>query len=129
VQILANRNLGNGSKAICDKGPAPSLIGGVPGFNPPDFSPADPTAYQAVTDALNDLGCRLDDNTVAPCSLNNLGVPAFVASDTTTQVCSATVFGVELELPPGDTLITVQWTDRNGNIGHPARIVIRVGTS
>jgi hypothetical protein len=122
VQVLANRNMGNGSAEVCDRGPAPLTIGGVPGFNPPDFN-----SSQAVTDALNDFGCRLDDNTTAPCSLSSRDIPQFVKPGvSTTQVCSSTVFGTELSLPLGDTLLTVQWRDRNGNIGHPARFVIRV---
>lgn len=122
VQFLANHNWGDGSTEICDRGPAPLAIGGIPGFNPPDFN-----SSQAVTDALNDMGCRLDDNTPAPCTLNDRDVPSFVkVGQSTAQVCSATVVGGELVLPLGDTLIAVQWRDRAGNIGRPAYIVIRV---
>jgi hypothetical protein len=122
VQILANRNLGNGSAEVCDRGPAPLAIGGVPGFPTLDFNPNS----QAVTDALNDLSCRLSDNTTAPCTLNSRGIPAFYAPDTTVQVCSDTVLGVEMHFGQGDTVLVAQWRDRNGNIGRTKEIVIRV---
>jgi hypothetical protein len=123
VQILASNDLGNGSSEVCDKGPFPFPIGGVPGFPQPDFDPGS----QTVTDALNDIGCRLNDNTTAPCSLNDREIAAFVKPGiSTTQVCSDTVVGNELHFPQGDTVVTVQWRDRAGNIGRPYSIVIRV---
>ena len=123
VQILASHNLGNGSAAVCDSGPAPDFpIGGVPGFDPPNFD--DPS--QTVTDALNDLACRLADNTALPCTSNSRDIPDFVSDDGTTQVCSATVVGTELEFPPGDTLLVAQWRDNLGNIGHQVKIVVRI---
>jgi hypothetical protein len=122
VQIIFNRALGDGSSEVCDKGPAPLAIGGVPGFNPPSF---DPTS-QVITDALNDISCRLNDNTVAPCTLDSRDRAAFAGSGSTSQVCSDTVVGVEVHFPLGDTLVTAQWRDRAGNIGRQAKMVIRV---
>jgi hypothetical protein len=123
LQILANRDLGNGSAAVCDVGPTPDFpIGGVPGFNPPNFD--DPS--QSVTDALNDFGCRFDNNTFLPCTLNANDIYAFVAPGTTTQFCTRTVVGHEMQFPSGDTLLTVRWRDTSGNIGLPARLVVHV---
>ncbi len=122
VQIIFSRNLGNGSADVCDKGPAPALIGGVPGIDPPSFD----NPSQIITDALNDIGCRLDDNTTAPCTLNSRDVPAFYVAGSTSQICTAGVIGSEIAFPPGDTTITVQWLDRNGNVGQQRRLVIRV---
>ena len=123
-QILSNRDLGNGSAAVCDKGPVPSNpLGGVPGFNPLDFDPLS----QAVADALNDFGCRFDVHTqVDPCTNDDAGNPAFLGSGTTLQYCTATVVGAELHFPPGDTVLTVQVRDSGGHLGFPATLVVRV---
>jgi len=123
VQIEANRNLGDGSAAVCDIGPAPQQpLGGIPGIDPPSFD----TSSSMIVDALNDFGCRLADNTVDHCTVNSGDNFAFVKSDSTIQVCTAGVVGSEIEFQQGDTLLTVQWRDRNGNVGFPQRLVIRV---
>jgi hypothetical protein len=126
IQIEANRALGNGSAAVCDIGPAPNQpIGGIPGINPPSF---DPTS-QMVADALNDFGCRLDSHTASdPCTLTDNDIPRLVASDTSTQFCTAGVVGHEVEFPQGDTLLTVQWRDTATvpNLSLPRQIIVRV---
>jgi hypothetical protein len=124
LQILSNRDLGNGSVAVCDNGPLPDApLGGVPGIDPPDF---DPTS-QVVADALNDFGCRFDVHTPdSPCTNNDAGNPAFVSPDTTVQYCSLAVIGAEMHFPKGDTLLTVQVRDAGGHIGLPASFVVRV---
>jgi hypothetical protein len=123
LQIMPNRNLGNGSTAVCDVGPAPDFpIGGVPGINPPTFD----ITSQTVANVLNDIACRFDNNTTSPCTLTARDIPGYVASDTSTQFCTAGVVGNEVRFPSGDTLLTVQWRDSGGNIGLPRRIVVRV---
>jgi hypothetical protein len=122
VQILASRPLGNGSTEVCDKGPPPLPIGGVPGFPSLLFDPSS----DAVARALNDFGCRLSENTLFPCTLDALERPAFVRSDSTVQVCTDTVIGNEMRFPSGNTILAVQWRDRAGNVGRPAYIVVRV---
>jgi hypothetical protein len=124
LQLEANRNLGNGSAAICDVGPAPDQpIGGVPGIDPPSFDPGS----QMIADALNDFGCRFDVHTpLDPCTLNSHDNAQFVASDTSVQLCTIGVVGHELELPTGDTLLTVQWRDTGGNLSLPRQIIVRV---
>lgn len=122
VQILASRPLGNGSTVVCDKGPAPFPLGGVPGVPSLVFDPNS----QQVTDALNDFACRLGDNTLFPCTLDALERPAFVSNDSTVQVCTQTVIGTEMLFPQGDTILAVQWRDRAGNLGRASYIVIRV---
>jgi len=121
MQIISNRDLGNGSSLICDAGPSPPL-GGVPGINPPTFD----LASQKVADAMNDWGCRFDNNTLSPCTLTARENYGFVAPDTSTQFCTAQVLGREMLFPSGDTLLTVQWRDALGNIGLPRRIVVRI---
>ncbi len=122
VQILFSRALGNGSLEVCDKGPPPLSLGGVPGFASLTFDPES----AAITDALNDIGCRLNDNTTAPCTLDARERPVFVGKNSTTQVCSDTVIGIELRFPAGETKVAVQWRDRAGNIGRQATIIIQV---
>jgi hypothetical protein len=125
LQIEATNNLGNGSTAICDVGPAPNQpLGGVPGIDPPSFDFSSPQ----VVAALNDLGCRFDIHTSDfPCTLSGRGNPSFVHPGVSTlQYCTMSVLGNELHFPRGDTLVTVQVRDDRGNIGFPQRLVIRV---
>ena len=81
---------------------------------------------QKVADALNDFGCRFDNNTLAPCTLTPRENYGFVASDTSTQFCTSQVLGHELLFQSGDTSLTAQWRDSLGNIGLARRIVVRV---
>ena len=126
IQMEANQALGNGSLAICDVGPLPTPLGGVPGINPPSF---DPTS-QFIANALNDLGCRFADNTTAPCTIIDAsGINKLVMANSRAQYCTNTVVGSELAFPPGDTLLTVQLRDYPaGNIGYPVSFVVRVPT-
>lgn len=123
IQILANRDLGSGSgrgsTAICDI--APPTVGGVPGFDPPDFGPS-----QAVTDALNDFGCRFANNSLSPCILGDDDNERFANPQSTTQFCTEGTVSRAMEFPRGDTLLVVQWRDGFGNIGNPARMIVRV---
>jgi hypothetical protein len=122
LQILASRPLGNGSLVICDRGPAPAPLGGVPA-SLLDFGPSQP-----VADSMNDLACRFDTHESGgdSCTLGVLGVPAFRGMGTTEQFCTAPVVGREISFPNGDTLISVQVRDILGNIGDRRTIVIRV---
>ena len=130
IQIEANHELGTpglGDRYICDVGPPPAPLGGVPGIDPPSFDPAS----QFVANALNDFGCRFANNTGAPCTkIDDSGFTKYVnTSDTTAQYCTNAVVGQELAFPPGDTLLTVQLRDfPAGNLGYPASLVIRVPT-
>jgi YVTN family beta-propeller protein len=123
LQIQATRPLGNGSAALCDDGPAPEPLGGVPGIDPPSFGPS-----QMITDALNDFACRFDVHLTSgtACTLNQLGNFAFVRPNTTTQFCTVPALGRELALPSGETLFTVQLRDTGGNIGNQTQIIVRV---
>jgi hypothetical protein len=127
LQIQANRNLGNGSTAICDD-MAPDL-GGVPAVNPPRFD-----STQLVANALNDFGCRFVDgegqprarNAMTACVLFEDGEFRFFESSSVVQYCSA-VIPQALKFPNGDTLLTARLRDVNGNVGPSARIIVRVG--
>jgi len=122
LQILSNRALGDGSTAICDVGPLPDPVGGVPGSTL-DFGPS-----QEVANILNDFGCRFvpHDNSADACTLGPLGVPKYVSSDSTEQFCSSPVVGQEIAFPQGDTLVSVQVRDTAGNIGDRRSLVVRV---
>jgi hypothetical protein len=133
IQIEANHDLGTGdgrgSPAVCDNGPLPAPLGGVPGIDPPSF---DQTLF--IANALNDFGCRFADNTLAPCTkVDDSGINKFVMQGiSAAQYCTNTVVGAELAFPSGDTLLTVQLRDYNPtttahlNTGDPVSIVIRV---
>lgn len=123
IQIEAGRSLGNGSAAVCDTGPLPAPLGGVPGTNPFDFSGA-----QSVTDALNDLACRFDSHltSLTACTLDALDNYSFVVKNTTVQFCSVPSIGAEVRFPSGETELRVQLRDVGGNIGNQASIIVRV---
>jgi hypothetical protein len=126
LQIRANQSLGNGSSAVCDLGPAPDPIGGVPGADPIDFGPSQP-----VTDAINDFACRFDmhNTSSTACTLDELGNFAFASEEVvvqTRQYCTAPAISRELAFPSGDTLLAVQLVDSAGNLGDEVRLVLRV---
>ncbi len=122
LQILPDRALGDGSTAICDVGPAPAPLGGVPG-SALDFGPS-----QEVADVLNDFGCRFvpHDSSNDACTLGPLGIPKYVGTNSTEQFCSSPVVGREISFSTGDTKLAVQLRDIGGNIGDRRVIVVRV---
>jgi hypothetical protein len=127
LQILVSSPLGDGSAAVCDK--SRPNIGGVPGTDPLVFSDA-----PAVVDAVNDLGCRVDDGTGQPrgrapidaCTIPHAtsGVFEFVDPHSTVQYCLPIVpawgFG------SGDTVVAARVRDTSGTVGPAAEIRVRV---
>lgn len=129
LQIEVNRDLGNGSVGVCDKGstdPDAPPPGGVPAISPPSY---DPTS-QAVADALNDFGCRFDprQSSENACTFSSFGNYRFASTLSTVQFCSEGPVDFGYRFPTGDTLVTVRWRDVSGVLGPEARIVIRVVT-
>lgn len=127
LQIQVNRDLGNGSTEICDKGstdPEGPRPGGVPGINPPSFS----AGSQSIADALNDLACRFDykASSSLACTVSESGNFRFASTLSTDQFCSETPVDVGFRFPIGDTLMTVRWRDNSGVLGPEARLVVRV---
>jgi hypothetical protein len=119
LQIESTQNLGNGSAVVCDNSfPTP---GGVPGINPPDFSPV-----RTVSDALNDFSCRfrIFTETDFACTQDGSGNFIFGNQSSTVQFCilidDALVF-------PTETVLTVRLNDTGGHAGPPAQIVVRIG--
>ena len=123
-QIEASRALGNGSLAVCDTGPSPSNLGGVPAVNPAVFG-----GSQAVSNAINDFSCRFDARTTSmlACTRDAFEqTPDFVGSDSTVQFCTTAGVGAEIAFPVGDTILTARVRDVVGQPGPPMSIVVRV---
>lgn len=133
LQILTSRPLGMGtglgSTAVCDDGPAPAPLGGIPGISPPNFA-----LTQPVADALSDFGCRFlaHASPLESCTGDGAGSFFFQNSSSKVQFCAS--IGTPLTFPTGDTLITVQVLDQpttssppgTGSPGLPYSVVIRV---
>jgi len=130
LQMLASRQLGNGSAEVCDE--TYPHLGGIPGFFPPEFLPV-----QAVADAVNDLGCRFDDGTGNPfargnaldaCTRSDQGFGfGFVDRTSTVQFCALVNSG--WPFPAGDTILAARIRDAAGNLGARREIVVRVGAA
>jgi hypothetical protein len=116
VQLLVSRDLGDGSPMVCDEG-------GVPGVSPPNFGFGQP-----VTDALNDVSCRLsvNSNPARSCAIDRFGTNDFVDSTSRIQFCLP-VSGVE-SFPDGGTVVTVRLLDVNGRAGVASQIILFVGS-
>lgn len=127
LQIQVTRPLGEPTDAVCDT--EPPNPGGVPGIDPPRLE-ADPFAC----DRFNDLGCRFVNGDNVPvrrtctdeqaCVRFASGEFGCVAPNATAQFCG--FVDRNIQFPPGDTLVTVRVRDTQGNLGPPARIIIRV---
>jgi hypothetical protein len=73
LEIQTNKDLGDGSKVVCDK--RRPNIGGVPGINPPSFADG-----REIADALNDLSCRFElfIESASACTVTKYGDFAFL---------------------------------------------------
>jgi len=129
LQVIVSADLGDGSAAVCDV--TQPDIGGVPRMEPFAFA-----ATQAFADAVNDLGCRVDDGQGNPrgrtrsdaaCTkvLNSDATGyGFVADDTTIQFCVPIALAWSLQ--PGDTVIAARVRDVSGEIGEIREILVKV---
>jgi hypothetical protein len=110
LDIEANRDMGDGSPAVCDR--SRPNIGGIPGINPPSFAET-----LRVSDAINDLACRFETfvQSDASCTQAKNGEYSFVKSDTTAQFCM--IVARAWAFPPGETLLSVRVRDNAGNPG------------
>lgn len=120
LHIQANRDLGNGSPAVCD-----NAEGGVPGIDPPSFSSED----QVITDALLDFACRFQALSANdPCTLIDAsGEHKKIHPQASTQFCLLS--SGTATFPVGDTVVTVSLRDVSGELGPPTQIVVRVATA
>jgi hypothetical protein len=117
LQVESTNDLGDGSLAACDVASG----GGVPGINPPDFGPG-----QSITNALRDFACRFVffPANSACTKVDKTNAFRTVEPSATHQFCDF-VTGIAL-FPEGDSLVTAQLRDKDGNLGQPAQIIIRV---
>ncbi|MDX2167505.1 MAG: hypothetical protein SF182_10595 [Deltaproteobacteria bacterium] len=124
LQMILSRPLGDGSPAVCDA--MLPEVGGVPATQP--FLYAGTTA---AVDAMNDLGCRVDNGQGEPrarsaaeaCTQNRSGEFAFVSAGATVQYCLP--IAAAWAFPGGDTVIAVRLLDVSGTAGEVREIVLR----
>jgi hypothetical protein len=123
--VQSSRNLGDGSAAVCDD---PIVMpGGVPGEPNVDLEMTPQNIAR-----INDFSCRFVDGAGEPVArqvsndscVNFNGDFRFVEPDTTIQFCG--FINVPLGFPTGDTRVTANLTDTEGNIGPEASVIIRV---
>jgi hypothetical protein len=118
LEIISSRDLGDGSKKVCDR-MKPDL-GGVPAVNPPRFD-----TKKEISDAINDFACRFEtfNESASSCTATAQGDFAFIERDTQQQFCMmvARAWG----FPEGDTIITVRVRDMKGNPGPSKQVRIR----
>lgn len=117
LEIEANRDMGDGSPAVCDR--SRPKIGGIPGINPPSFAET-----QRVSDAINDFACRFEIfvQSDASCTQDKNGEYSFINKDSTTQFCM--IVARAWAFPPGETLLSVRVRDNAGNPGPVKRMRI-----
>ena len=126
LQVILSSSLGDGSTAVCDLGDGTQ--GGVPSTQPLtfDFSPA-------LADAINDLGCRVNDGagqqlgqieTELACTRAAGSSPfAFVEPTSIVQFCLP--LARAWDFPVGDTIVVARLRDVAGGQGLPGEVVIR----
>lgn len=114
LEIQADRDLGDGSRAVCDR--RRPNIGGIPAINPPSFAET-----QRIADALNDFSCRFETfiEPESACVVTRHGEFAFINPESTTQFCM--VVARAWNFPVGETLVSVRLRDSEGNPGPIAR--------
>ena len=126
LQILVSRPLGDGSAAVCDVDPE-GENGGVPASDPPVFSDS-----AMIRDAINDLGCRVNNgqgDAVArklgdACTRFADGSFGFVDSASQVQFCLP--IARAWAFPQGDTIVAARVRNVVGNVGDAREIVVRI---
>jgi hypothetical protein len=123
LQILLSRAIGDGSSAVCDDGPPPLSIGGVPATVPVAFG-----GSPAAAAAINDFACRFDarGSSAQACTRDTFGVDGFTNPESRLQFCTSPGVGAELAFSLGDTIVTARVRDIAGQPGLPRSIAIRV---
>lgn len=128
LQIESNRDLGDGSLAVCDN--SDDHFGGVPGIDP---DRSETTAADAA--AVNDLSCRFVDgqgvtlarNEMNACILFPDAEYGFAAASTTVQFCAT--IASKMHFPSGETILTARVRDIGGTVGPRRQIIIRVAAN
>jgi hypothetical protein len=115
--------MGNGNNPVCGPDGSYNVNGGIPGINPPDFTPTSDIVNTLQSFAIwftyqsPGYAC-----TYAPGG----GSYAYVNSSATAQFCDR--MSAPQAFPPGDSLLTAQLMDMGGNVGPTAQIIVRVFT-
>ena len=126
VEFLVSRPLGDGSPAVCDY--LTIMMGGVPGIDPPLFSDE-----PEVQNAIDDLGCRVNDGAGAP--LARLGQnactrmePSFEYGfvDPTSELQYCLPIARAWNFAVGDTIVAARVRDMAGNVSATRELVVRV---
>ena len=123
LQIESTRNMGNGNNPVCSPDGSYNVSGGIPGINPPDFTP--------TSDIINTLQSfaiwfTYQSPGYACTFAPGGGSYAYVNSAATAQFCDR--MSAPQAFPPGDSLLTAQLMDMGGNVGPTAQIIVRVPT-
>jgi hypothetical protein len=123
VQIEGTRNMGNGTNPVCSPNGSYNVNGGIPGIDPPDFTP--------TTDIINALQSfaiwfTYQSPSYACTYALGGGSYSYVKSSATAQFCDR--MSAPQAFPIGDTLLTAQLMDVGGNVGPTAQIIVRVAT-
>ncbi len=123
LQVLVSRAIGDGSTAVCDDGPLPLPLGGVPATVPVTFG-----GSLAAAGAINDFACRFDarGSSAQACTRDSFGVDSFTNTQSRVQFCSSPGIGTELAFPVGDTIVSARVRDIAGQPGLSRSIAIRV---
>ncbi|MFN8643626.1 MAG: hypothetical protein U0802_18945 [Candidatus Binatia bacterium] len=120
LQMIVDRDLGDGSVAICDANPPDA--GGVPAAVPFAFD-----APNAVA-AINDLGCRADDGNGQAAAAQRSACTrldrSFLSFASTTRFCVPVDHA--WAFPSGDTVVAVRLRDNSGAVGPAREIVVRI---
>lgn len=124
LQMILSRAIGDGSEVVCDR--LPPLVGGVPATTPFGFSDD-----LAVVNAINDLGCRVDDGQGNPsartavdaCTIDRAGEFSFVDVTSTAQFCLPIAGAWAFQA--GDTVVGARLRDSAGNLGPAREIIVR----
>lgn len=126
LEVILSNPLGDGSRVVCDK--MPPDAGGVPAVVPLAFGDD-----AATEDAINDLGCRVDDGAGQPrgrteqnaCTTSRAGDFEFVNDETTLQFCLP--IAATWAFREGDTVVATRLRDITGVPGPAREIVVRIG--
>ncbi|MBI4516091.1 MAG: hypothetical protein HY699_09790 [Deltaproteobacteria bacterium] len=116
LQLESDQGLGNGGYDRCP--------GTVPGISPPDFGPG-----PLIDAALRAFACGFQATTTrtTACTLGPFGNADWVGAATQVQFC----LQVEAlrQFPPGQTQLSVQLRDVDGNAGPVQHLVVLVGAT
>ena len=124
IQIETTQPLGDGTNSTCANGTGG---GGVPGIDPPDFTPETPAGRR--TSALGSFACQFEYHAAGSqyTWAGDRASPVFVNPASTAQFSD--VMSANAPFNSGDSIVTVRLRDNpGGNTGPTAQIVIRVNT-